>query len=61
MFKVGQRVIGEGYGEGVVESVDDEGDYPVRVRFLDGWRDYYTSDGRWHIKYGDQGLFAVEE
>ena len=60
MFTVGQKVIGEAYGEGVVVEVEDEGDYPVRVSFLSGEWDCYTSDGKWHIKC-DQSLSVIEE
>ena len=60
MFKVGQKVIGEVYGEGVVAEVEDKGDYPIRVTFLSGEWDCYTTDGKWH-KGGEQSLYVIEE
>ena len=48
MFKVGQKVHCETYGEGVVVDVSGDVDetYPVAVEFTSGEWDFYMEDGK---------------
>ena len=66
MFKVGQKVHCETYGEGVVMIVMivDAGaneSYPVVVQFLSGWWECYTEDGMIHEEDDEPSLTVIEE
>ena len=62
MFKVGQKVHCETYGEGVVVDVSRDVDetYPVAVEFASGEWDFYMEDGK--LCYlGDKTCLSVIE
>ena len=62
MFKVGQKVRCDMFGEGVVSEVGDENQaYPVVVKFVRDVRDCYTDDGRWFKDDDEPSLSVIEE
>ena len=62
MFKVGQKVRCDMFGEGVVSEVGDENQaYPVVVKFVRDVRGSYTSDGRWFKDDDEPSLSVIEE
>ena len=62
MFKVGQKVRCDMFGEGVVSEVGDENQtYPVVVKFIRDVWDSYTADGRWFEDDDEPSLSVIEE
>ena len=66
MFKVGQKVHCETYGEGVVMIVMIVGagvnePYPVDVEFLQGGWEDYTVDGKLHEVDDEPSLSVIKE
>ena len=61
MFKVGQKVHCETYGEGVVDGIDEDGAYPVEVDFLNGEWECYKRDGRQYSDDDEPSLSVIEE
>ena len=62
MFKVGQKVRCDMFGEGVVSEVGDENQaYPVVVKFIRDVWDCYTDDGRWFEDDDEPSLSVIEE
>ena len=63
MFKVGQKVHCETYGEGVVVdvSVDVDETYPVAVEFTSGEWDFYMEDGKLCYLGDESSLSVIEE
>ena len=61
MFKVGQKVICKAYGEGVVTGTDEDGIYPVDVKFIGGEWDCYTEDGKYCETDDEPCLSVIEE
>ena len=60
MFKVGQKVHCETYGEGVVTGTDEDGTYPVDVEFIGGEWDCYTEDGKMFETDDEPSLSVIE-
>ena len=63
MFKVGQKVHCETYGEGVVVDVSGDVDetYPVAVEFASGEWDFYMEDGKLCYLDDKTCLSVIEE
>ena len=62
MFKVGQKVRCDMFGEGVVSEVGDESQtYPVVVKFIRDECGCYTDDGRWSEDDDEPSLSVIEE
>ena len=60
MFKVGQKVLCNVYGEGVVAEVESGHIYPVEVDFLSGEWEIYTSDGKLYWDDDEPSLSVIE-
>ena len=58
-FKAGDTVYCTMYGKGVVERIDENGDYPVLVTFKNGVTKSYTKDGRFYAEV-NRTLFFEE-
>ena len=61
MFEVGQKVICRVYGEGVVTEVDFRTVYPIKVSFLSGYVECYTSYGKMYEYDYEPRLSVIEE
>ena len=61
MFKVGQKVRCDMFGEGVVEGTDEDGTYPVDVNFVSGEWDCYTEDGKLCYLDDEPSLSVIKE
>ena len=58
-FKIGDVVYCILHGKGVVESTDEDGDYPIAVMFNEKNRKTYTKNGEYY-KQCNRTLFFVE-
>lgn len=58
-FKVGDTVYCTMYGEGFIEHIDENGDYPVSVAFKNGAIKSYTKHGRFYAEV-NRTLFFEE-